>query len=129
MPWTQLFQQGMEGRRMVRMAQMAELVEEHIVAQFFRQKDEGKVQVDVSLAGATAPVRFVALDAYRIIAEPMQEGQLPEAGRKSLLRQGTEPLDVFPGRRSRSGPSGFPPRLLPDKGLPDPFPVSGEECK
>ncbi len=61
------FKQGMEFRAMVRVAQMAELVEKDIVPQILRHSHKVKVEIDVPFSGATAPVGDVVFDPDLVI--------------------------------------------------------------
>lgn len=61
------FEEGVELRAMVGVAEMAELVEDDIVPQLVRKAHEVEIQVDVAFARAASPVRGVVLDADGII--------------------------------------------------------------
>ena len=61
------FEEGVEPRAVVGVAEVAELVEEDVVPQLVREAYEVEVQVDVAFARAASPVRGVVLDADGII--------------------------------------------------------------
>ena len=67
---TQLFQKRMKFRAVIRILQMAQLMQQHIVAQRFRQSHQIKVQIYVPSGGTAAPIRGIMLDRDFSAAEP-----------------------------------------------------------
>ena len=63
------FQQGVETLPVVRMLQVAEFVEQHVVPEFVRQPHDIEVQVDIPFPGAAPPIRGVVLDADIVVRE------------------------------------------------------------
>ena len=65
--WAEGFEEGVELGAVVGVTEMAELVEDDVVAKLVREAHEVEVQVDVTFARAASPVRGVVLDADGII--------------------------------------------------------------
>jgi len=61
------FEEGVEPRAVVGVAEVAELVEDDVVPKLVRKAHQVEVQVDVAFYGAASPVRGVVLDADGII--------------------------------------------------------------
>ncbi len=61
------FEEGVELQAVVGVFEVAELVEDDVVAKLVREAHEVEVQVDVAFARAASPVRGVVLDADGII--------------------------------------------------------------
>ena len=99
-------QKGVELRAVVHMLQVAELVEHHIVPEFFGQAHQVKVKVDVSLDRAAAPIAHIVLDTHLVIPETIQFRQLFKSSGQICLGLGAELLHL---RRLRQ----LPPRPAP----------------
>ena len=67
----QMFQQQMESVSMIRMAQVAEFVQKHIVLKHLRQTDNIQVQIDIAFCGTAAPVGSIMLDSYLVICKSL----------------------------------------------------------
>ena len=66
---TDTFQQGVEVLTMVRMPQMAEFMEKHIVPELFRKPHQVEVQVDVALSRTATPIGGVVLYPDLVVLE------------------------------------------------------------
>ena len=49
-------EQGMESRTMVRMPEVAELMEENVIPEVFRKPHDIEIQVDIPFSGTAAPI-------------------------------------------------------------------------
>ena len=68
-------QKFVEAGTVVEVAQVAELVQQHIVAEGFGQADKVQVQVYVPPCGAAAPVGGIVLDAYAAVGKAVTGGK------------------------------------------------------
>ena len=76
-------QKFVEAGTVVEVAQVAELVQQHIVAERSGQADKVEVQVYVPFCGAAAPVGGIVLDADAAVCETVADGK----ARKFLRKQ------------------------------------------
>lgn len=86
-------QQGMEFGTVVHMLEMAELVEDDIVAKVLRKAHQIKVEIDVLLRRAAPPVGDIVLDRDPAIFESVGCGQLGHAAGEEGLGLRPEPRD------------------------------------
>ncbi len=90
-----MFEQEVEGRSMVMMPEVAELMEEDIVLEGLREADDVQVEIDVGAGRAAAPVGGVVLDGHVVVYESIPCGEFGEAGRKFGLGLTAECGDFF----------------------------------
>ena len=64
-----VFKQQMKSMAMVMMAQMTQFVKKDIILKDLRQTDYVKIEIDVRLCGAAAPVGRIMLDRHFIISK------------------------------------------------------------
>ena len=73
-------QQGVEGRSVVRVTEVAELVQYDVVLQMLREENQAHIEVDIALRGAGPPVGHVVL-----YGDPALEGKsVPCCGRQQF---------------------------------------------
>ena len=85
----------MEGITMVMVAQMAEFVEEDIVAQHLRKAHEIEVKIDIILSRTAAPVGGIMLDRYPIIYKAISVRQFFQTNRQLCLCHSSQFLDLL----------------------------------
>ena len=79
------FQQGVELRAVVHVAEVTEFVEHYIILQVLRQTHQVQIQVDIPFYGAAAPVADIMFDANLIEGEAMLRSQFRQPSRKIHL--------------------------------------------
>lgn len=92
-----VLKQQMKGMAMVMMAQMTQFVKKDIILKDLRQTDYVKIEIDVRLCGAAAPVGRIMFYRHPIIYEAISGGQFRETRREVPFCLTTEIFDI--GRR------------------------------
>jgi hypothetical protein len=91
---TYALKKGVEFRSVVKIPEMAELVEDNIVPQFIGKVNQPQIQVNVALGGAAAPVAQVVLDENAVVFESVKVCQLPKPDRKRFFGNGSQTLHL-----------------------------------
>ena len=115
-------EQGVEIRPVIRLPEMAEFVENHVVDKVFRKAQQIEIQVDIALGRAASPVREIVLDYDPAVFEPETAGKYVQFHRKvnfrllpyDIHKHAGQPFfqcgvfdiapGVSPGRRKDNGP-------------------------
>ena len=89
------------------MAQVAEFVEDNIVAKVRLHRHQPEVQVDIPLGRTTAPIGRIVLDKDPVIRKAVQGGQFCQPGRQFAFGLRPHRLDLlfrqaFPGNALRT---------------------------
>ena len=118
-------QEGMKTRTVIRLPKMAELVQNHVVSEVFRQAQEIEIQFDITLGRTASPVREIVLYEDLGVLESETAGQhfqsrgeiyfslLPEDIRQHFAQPfldgniGDISTAIRPGRWERNGSQGL----------------------
>ncbi len=90
-----MLEQEMEGRAMVMMSKMTQLMEQDIIAQNSREPDDVQIQVDVIPGRAAAPVGGVVLDGQSVEYESVTCSQFVQTWRQFGLGTAAEVCDFL----------------------------------
>ena len=90
-----MLQKEVESMAVVRVAEVAELVQKDVVLEHARQAHDAEVQVDVAFGRAAAPVGRVVLDGHSVVCETVVRRQCSETTRQLSLGLAAERLYLF----------------------------------
>ena len=70
----------MESRAVIPLPQMAELMQENVVAERFREAYQIEIQIDITKTGAASPVREIVLHRHPPVSETIPFRQFRKPG-------------------------------------------------